>query len=107
MATDALVVLTTVSSVEDARRLVQALVHERVIACGTILPAATSIYRWKNEMKEESEAVVLLKTDASRWDALVAEVRARHPYEVPELLAFPAERGLQAYLDWLEREVVT
>ncbi|HWZ28182.1 MAG TPA: divalent-cation tolerance protein CutA, partial [Gemmatimonadales bacterium] len=68
---------------------------------------ATSIYRWKNEMKEESEAVVLLKTDASRWDALVAEVRARHPYEVPELLAFPAERGLQAYLDWLEREVVT
>jgi periplasmic divalent cation tolerance protein len=107
MATGALVVLTTVSSVEDARRLVQALVHERVIACGTILPAATSIYRWKNEVKEESEAVVLLKTDASRWDALVAAVRARHPYEVPELLALPAERGLQAYLDWLEHEVVT
>jgi periplasmic divalent cation tolerance protein len=96
-----------VSSVDDARRLVKALVHERVIACGTILPAATSIFRWKNEVKEESEAVVLLKTEASRWDALVAAVRARHPYEVPELLAFPAERGLQAYLDWLEREVVT
>jgi len=107
MATGALVVLTTVSSVEDARQLVTALVHERVIACGTILPAATSIFRWKNEVKEESEAVVLLKTDASRWDALVAAVRARHPYEVPELLAFPAERGLQAYLDWLEREVLT
>jgi len=107
MATGALVVLTTVSSVEDARQLVKALVHERVIACGTILPAATSIFRWKNEVKEESEAVVLLKIDASRWDALVAAVRARHPYEVPELLAFPAERGLQAYLDWLEREVLT
>ena len=107
MATGALVVLTTVSSVEDARRLVQALLHERVIACGTILPAATSIYRWKSEVKEEAEVVVLLKTEASRWDALVAAVQARHPYEVPELLAFPAERGLQAYLDWLEREVVT
>jgi periplasmic divalent cation tolerance protein len=107
MATGALVVLTTVSSVEEARKLVKALVHERVIACGTILPAATSIFRWKNEVKEESEAVVLLKTDASRWDALVAAVRARHPYEVPELLALPAERGLQAYLDWLEREVLT
>jgi periplasmic divalent cation tolerance protein len=107
MATGALVCLTTVSSVEDARRLVKALVHERVIACGTILPAATSIFRWKNEVKEESEAVVLLKTDASRWDALVAAVRTRHPYDVPELLALPAERGLQAYLDWLEHEVVT
>lgn len=107
METGALVVLTTLSSVEDARKLVQALVSERVIACGTILPAATSIYRWKNEVKEETEAVVLLKTDASRWDALVAAVRTRHPYEVPELLALPVKRGLQAYLDWIEQEVAT
>lgn len=107
METGALVVLTTLSSVEDARELVQALVSERVIACGTILPAATSIYRWKNEVKEETEAVVLLKTDASRWDALVAAVRTRHPYEVPELLALPVKRGLQAYLDWIEQEVAT
>ena len=107
METGALVVLTTLSTVEDARKLVQALVHERVIACGTILPAGTSIYRWKNEIKEEAEVVVVLKTEASRWDALVAAVRERHPYEVPELLAFPVERGLQAYLDWLEQEVVT
>ena len=82
--------------------------NERVIACGTILPAGTSIYRWKNEVKEETETVVLLKTEASRWDALVAAVvRAQHPYEVPELLALPVERGLAAYLDWLEHEVVT
>jgi len=107
MATGALVVLTTLSTVEDARELVQALVSERVIACGTILPAGTSIYRWKNEVKEEREAVVLMKTEASRWDALVTAVRDRHPYEVPELLALPVERGLQAYLSWLESEVAT
>jgi periplasmic divalent cation tolerance protein len=107
MATGALVVLTTLSTVEDARQLVRALVNERVIACGTVLPAGTSIYRWKNEVKEEAEAVVLMKTEESRWDALVTAVRARHPYDVPELLALPVERGLQAYLDWLEAEVAT
>lgn len=107
MATGALVVLTTLSTVEDARAFVRALLNERVIACGTVLPAGTSIYRWKNEMKEESEAVVLMKTEASRWDALVTAVRSRHPYEVPELLALPVERGLEAYLAWLEHEVVT
>lgn len=107
MATGVLVVLTTLSTVDDARQLVHALVSERVIACGTVLPAGTSIYRWKNAIKEESEAVVLMKTAASRWDALVAAVRARHPYEVPELLALPVERGLEAYLSWIEHEVVT
>lgn len=107
MATRALVVLTTLSTVEDARELVHALVSERVIACGTVLQSGTSIYRWKNEIKDESETVVLMKTEASRWDALVAAVRARHPYEVPELLAVPVERGLEAYLSWLEAEVAT
>ena len=107
MAIGALVVLTTLSTVEDARQLIHALVSERVIACGTVLPAGTSIYRWKNEIKEESEAVVLMKTEASRWDALVAAVRTRHPYEVPELLALPVEHGLEAYLRWIEQEVMT
>jgi len=105
MATGALVVLTTVSSVEDARTLVKALVQERVIACGTVLPAATSIYRWQNDLKEEGEAVVLLKTDASRWRDLAAAVRAHHPYEVPELLALPVAQGLESYLRWIEGEV--
>jgi len=50
--------------------------------------------------------VVLLKTDASRWEALCAAVRERHPYQVPELLALPVERGLERYLSWLTSEVV-
>ncbi|HTY07513.1 MAG TPA: divalent-cation tolerance protein CutA [Gemmatimonadales bacterium] len=106
MAATPLVVLTTVGSVEDARTLVRALVRERVIACGTILPAGTSIYRWNNELKEEQEVLVVMKTEGSRWDALQTAVRARHPYLIPELLALPVDRGLEAYLSWLEREVI-
>jgi len=57
-------------------------------------------------MTEESEVVVLLKTDRSKWDALCGVVRQRHPYEVPELLALPVEGGLERYLSWLAQEVV-
>ena len=102
----ALVVLTTLAGEEDARRLVTALVRERVVACGTILPGARSIYRWEGELSEEAEVVVLLKTDVSKWDALSAAVRAQHPYQVPELLALPVDRGLDLYLSWLTSEVV-
>jgi len=105
MERSALVVLTTLGSIADARKLVRALVEDRLVACGTLLPGARSIYRWEGSMKEESEVVVLLKTDASKWDALAAAIRRLHPYDVPELLAVPVSRGLDRYLDWLESEV--
>lgn len=105
MARTPLVVLTTVGSEADARALVTALLADRLIACGTFLQGARSIYRWKGKVREEAEVVVLLKTEQSRWDALCAAVRARHPYRVPELLALPVARGLEPYLDWLASEV--
>ena len=106
MATHALVVLTTLASDAEARALVTALIAARLVACGTLLPGARSIYRWEGQVREEAEVVVLLKTDASRWEALCAAVRERHPYDVPELLALPVERGLDRYLSWLASEVV-
>jgi periplasmic divalent cation tolerance protein len=106
MATAALVVLTTLGNEADARAFVTALVAARLVACGTLLPGARSIYRWEGQVTEEAEVVVLLKTDASRWEALCAAVRERHPYQVPELLALPVERGLDRYLAWVTSEVV-
>ena len=106
MEPTALVVLTTLGSLDDARTLVRALVDERLIACGTLLPGGRSIYRWDGEVKEESEVVVLLKTVVSKWEALTVAIRRLHPYQVPELLALPVERGLEPYLAWLASEVV-
>ncbi len=100
-----LVVLTTLSTEDEARQLVRALVDARLVACGTLLAGARSIYRWQGEVTEEPEVVVLLKTDATRWEALAAAIRERHPYDVPELLALPVERGLDEYLSWLAGEV--
>jgi periplasmic divalent cation tolerance protein len=106
MPTHALLILTTLGSVDEARNFVTGLVADRLVACGTLLPKAASIYRWEGAITEEEECVVLLKTDASKWDELSAAVQERHPYEVPELLAVPVERGMDLYLSWLTSEVV-
>ena len=99
-----LVVLTTLATPEAAHDLVRDLVGARLVACGTVLPAATSIYRWQNAVTTDTEAVVLLKTVQGRWDALVEAVERLHPYDVPELLALPVHSGLPAYLAWLTAE---
>ena len=105
MAQQALVVITTLGTEADARALVTTLVEQRLIACGTLLPAARSIYRWNGTVTEEPEVVVLLKTDTARWDALRTSIERLHPYRVPELLALPVTAGLERYLSWLASEV--
>jgi periplasmic divalent cation tolerance protein len=103
-ATDAMVVLTTVASTDEAVALVRGLLERRLIACGTILPGARSLYRWEGKVADEQEIVVLLKTRSARLDSLRAAFGELHPYKVPELLALPVQGGLEKYLQWINTE---
>jgi len=102
--TDALLVLTTLPSADKAAELAKALVGERLAACANLLPAIRSIYRWKGELQDENEVLVLLKTRAEHLERLKLRILELHPYEVPEVLAVPIEAGYQPYLDWLAGE---
>jgi len=101
-----IVVLTTLGSAEDAHTFVRALVDRRLIACGTIIPGARSIYRWEGKIADEQEAIVLLKTQRERWPALQDAARTLHPYKVPELLMLAVSDGFSAYLDWVASETI-
>jgi len=103
-ASDAVIVFTTLETPDAARALVERLVEQRIVACGTIVPAATSVYRWEGTITPASEALVLLKTTRARWPALRAAIDHEHPYRVPELLAVPVVHGLPAYLAWVAAE---
>lgn len=102
--TDAVVVLTTVTSEDEAMTLVRALLERRLIACGTLLPGARSLYRWEDRVADEPEVVVLLKTRSERVAALESAFAELHPYKVPELLALPVSAGMEQYLGWIGRE---
>jgi periplasmic divalent cation tolerance protein len=104
--TDAMVVLTTVASTDEAVALVRALLDRRLIACGTILPGARSLYRWSGKVADEQEVMVMLKTRAARIEALQVAFAELHPYKVPELLGLPVSAGLRKYLDWINDETV-
>jgi periplasmic divalent cation tolerance protein len=94
-------VLTTFASSEDAAKAVRTLVNEQLIACGTILPGARSIYRWKDAIEDNEEAVVLLKTSAEKFPALEQRLRAVHPYETPEIVAIDPVAVSRDYADWV------
>ena len=102
--TDAIIVLTTVASEDEAVRLVRTLLERRLVACGTLLPGARSMYRWQGKVADEREVVVMLKTRSARLESLQNAFGDLHPYKVPELLALPVSAGLDKYLEWINSE---
>lgn len=94
-------VYLTAGSEEEALRLVHHLVERRLAACGNVFPVR-SVYRWKGEVVEEGEAVAILKTRRELVDRAIAEIQARHSYEVPCAVAYPMEGGLKSYLAWID-----
>lgn len=101
---DTLLVLTTLPDAYSAHALAGALVEARLAACVNILAPCRSVYRWQGKTENAEEVPVLIKTTAARYAALEAAIRARHPYELPEIIAVPIDRGLPAYLDWVAAE---
>ena len=99
-----LLVLTNLPDRAAAERLADALIGERVAACVNILAPCRSVYRWKDAVQHDEEHPMLIKTTAERYPALEKAIRAGHPYELPEIIAVPVERGLGAYLDWVASE---
>ena len=99
-----LLVLTNLPDRAAAERLADALIEKRVAARVNILAPCRSVYRWKEAVQHDEEHPVLIKTTAERYPALESAIRAAHPYELPEIIAVPVERGLTAYLDWVAAE---
>lgn len=100
----ALLVITNLPDRAAAERLADALIAKRLAACINILAPCRSIYRWKGEVQHDEEHPMLIKTTRERYAELEAAIRAQHPYELPEIVAVPIERGLPGYLDWVAGE---
>lgn len=97
-------VLMTAPDAGSAGRIVGALLGDNLVACGNILPGATSVYRWEGAVQQDEEAVVIMKTLRRLAPQVLERAVELHPYDVPELLVQPVTDGAAAYLDWVRRE---
>jgi periplasmic divalent cation tolerance protein len=97
-------VLTNLPDSESAFNLARAVVHLRLAACANVLSPATSFYRWEGREEQATEYPVLIKSTRAQYPNLERAIRERHPYTVPEIIAWPVEAGLAEYLAWVESE---
>ena len=104
MADAAILVLTQMPDHASALALARSLVEGRLAACVSVGAPLDSLYHWRGKIETAREVPVAIKTRAGRYAAVEAAIVARHPYELPEVLAVPMVHGLERYLDWIAAE---
>lgn len=103
--TDAIVVLMTAGSREEAARLADMLVGSHLAACVQIMPEMESIYRWEGQIRRDPETLLLVKTVSANFGAIESAVRSLHTYQTPEIIALPVTNVSAPYLQWLGENV--
>ena len=99
-----MLILSTVPASESPR-IAGTLVTERLVACVNAAPVRSS-YRWKGEICNDREELLVMKTRESLFPRVMERLRELHPYEVPEILAVPVWGGFPGYLGWVLEETV-
>ena len=94
-------IYTTFPTLEDAKRVGEALVAARLAACVNMFPGMISIFEWKGAREEASEVAMIVKTRSALAEQAMAEVKRLHPYELPALLLLPTEGGSPEYCGWI------
>jgi periplasmic divalent cation tolerance protein len=99
--------LVTIDDSEKAASIAKNLVEAKLAACVTLINKIRSIYTWKEQLCDETEVLMIIKTKLTLYDELERTVKSLHPYEVPEIISCKIEKGLQDYLKWIDDSTKT
>ncbi len=94
------ILVTTFPDREKAEEVTHLMVDAGLAVCGQVGADLVSFYRWDGEVKRDTEVSVAFKILHDRFDLFVGELKQQHPYDVPQLVAWPADWTNEAYLDW-------
>lgn len=101
----AIVVITSVGTEEQANLIAREMVARRHAACVNIVPGVRSVYRWQGKICQDGELLLVIKTTSEEFPAVAETIQELHSYELPEVLAFQVTKGEQRFLDWIAGSV--
>jgi periplasmic divalent cation tolerance protein len=90
---------------DEAERIGRAVVEARLAACVNLLGSIRSIYRWKGGLETADEVAAIFKTREDQAGALMTRIAGMHSYDVPCVVAWPIDKVLGSYSDWIEESV--
>ena len=99
---EAVVIYITAPNEEEGTKIARVLIEERLAGCVNIVKPIRSIYRWHENIEDDTEILMIVKTQKQLFESLENRVRELHSYTIPEIIAVPVFEGSKGYLKWLE-----
>ena len=96
-----MLIVVTVSSREEADKIVNVLLERKLIACANILGPVSSRFWWQGKIDSAEEYMIFMKTKRELFEQVADNVKQLHSYEVPEIIALPIVEGAKPYLEWI------
>lgn len=97
-----LIIFVTAASEQEGAEIGRTLVGEGLAACANIIPQVRSVFRWKGEIWDEAETLIIIKSREELFERIRSRIRELHSYEVPEIIAIGLDKGDADYLKWIE-----
>lgn len=98
-------VVTTVSSLKEARRISKIIIGKKLAACVSVSAPVESRFFWKEKIQKQKEWMLFIKTTKKAYLSLEKTIQKNHSYDVPEIISLAVEKGLPAYLNWIAAEI--
>ncbi len=89
------------SNRQEAEKMAQHLLEEKLIACANILEGATSIYFWQGKLEQTQESLLLIKSLPEFKEKLEKRIKELHSYSCPAIIQLQVASVNQAYTDWV------
>lgn len=93
-------VFSTASNYENAMMIVRNIIYDQLAFCCNVIPNSTSIYVWDGKVVEDTEHMLLIKTDESKLEALKKRIVELHDYQIPEIVVMNIADTTFSYSNW-------
>ena len=93
--------LLATRSPDQAQPLIVALLEEKLIGCGNVIPGIVSRSGWESDFQRNAEIVLLMETTPERVDPATARLGELHAYAIPEIIVPDPLADDATYVAWL------
>lgn len=99
------IIYTTTPTHDEAVKLANIAIEEKIAACANIIKGMTSIYQWEGKLQQSEENIVIFKTTEPLVSKLSARIKELHSYDCPSIFAIKTDNCDKDFLKWVENSV--